>query len=165
MKEIPLTRGMVALVDDADYERVVLEGAWHAHAPYKAYWYAWRTRNGTRPKTLGMHRFIVDAPTGMVVDHINHNGLDNRRANLRLCTVSQNQQNKRSRVGASSRYLGVCKHKYASSFGAPRWAVRVERKHVGLFASEEEAARAYDRVALATFGEFANLNFPEGKSA
>lgn len=104
-----------------------------------------------------MHRIIVDAPAGMVVDHINHDALDNRRANLRVCTQSQNLGNQIRKLG-SSKYKGVSWHK-----AAQKWHARIQKNdaHVslGLFDSETDAARAYDSAAREHFGEFALCNF------
>lgn len=102
-------------------------------------------------------RLIVDAPEGLVVDHINGNPLDNRRENLRLCTVKENNWNRRRRIGGSSRFKGV-------SRAGNRWKAIIwpngSQKYLGSYADPEEAARAYDRAAAEEYGEFACLNFP-----
>ena len=96
---------------------------------------------------------------GMVVDHIDGNGLNNRRSSLRICTHRQNMWNSRPR-GKGSKYKGVCWDK-----SRKRWIVVVRRGdlhiHLGRFDDEVEAARAYDRKAFELFGEFAYLNFPD----
>ncbi len=105
-----------------------------------------------------MHRFILDAPDGAVVDHINGNALDNRRANLRLCTPTENAYNKRKRPGTVSQYKGV-----SWDSRNQRWMSQLTFKNrhlfLGRFDDEQEAARAYDVAARKHFGEFANLNF------
>jgi hypothetical protein len=158
LREIPLTQGYVALVDDEDYERVTMVGAWQVLAHSNAC-YATRTSGHLGP-TVYMHRMILCAQSGQLVDHINHDGLDNRKVNLRLCSPSQNMANQeKNRVG-SSRFKGVHRVK-----GYERWRASVfyegKTRHLGSFGSEEEAARAYDAAALALWGEYAKLNQSE----
>lgn len=153
--EIPLTRGMVALVDDEDAERV---GAvkWYANPdgePPSCRWYAIRDRwEGGRRVRERLHRIILDAPAGALVDHVNGDGLDNRRANLRLCSGSQNGANKRCSVGRSG-FRGV----YPAR---ARWYASIQHRSLGTFADPVDAARAYDAAAQAIYGPFARLNFP-----
>ena len=159
MKEIPLSKGYVAIVDDEDYD-YLMQWKWSTtmcrDKPYA------RRNEWISPKklrTLHMHRFITQAPAGMCVDHINGDSLDNRRANLRICTNQQNVQSQRPRV-RSSRFKGVA---WAKKKG--RWvaAITKDRKchFLGHYINEEEAARAYDNAARRFFGEFAKTNFPE----
>jgi hypothetical protein len=107
-----------------------------------------------------MHRQITSAPPGLVVDHINHNGLDNRKDNLRLCTRAQNALNQRPRKGTSSRYKGVYWHERDKRFYA-QISHKGRRYHLGSYKSEIQAAKAYDKKAKELFGEFAHLNFPD----
>ncbi len=106
-----------------------------------------------------MHREILNTPDGFVTDHINGNGLDNREANLRVCTREQNKQNSVKRTKTSSKFKGVDWYKPYK-----KWRVRItfEKKpmHIGLYDDEVKAAQAYDQKAIELFGEFANLNFP-----
>ena len=158
MKTIPLTKGQVALVDDEDYPELA-KHKWYALKPYCTYYAARRVAsvNGRRPLVY-MHRVILGAKPGEQCDHLNWNGVDNRRANLRLCTQSQNNQNKPKRRG-SSRYLGV-----EWDTRRDKWAARIRgggtRRWLGYFHNEDDAAKAYDRAARELFGEFACLNFP-----
>lgn len=145
---IPLGRNLVALVDAQDAEWLSCY-RWRA-IRIRNTWYA--VRDGGE-KLLYMHRLILDAPDGLVVDHRDGNGLNNTRANLRLVTVRENNINATKRRGCSSRYRGVdwCK-------GARAWRARVwvdgREKLVGYFATEEEAARARENAARAAYGEY-----------
>lgn len=106
---------------------------------------------------LLMHRIILGAQPGELVDHINHDTLDNRRCNLRICTARQNCANRMMARRSKSPYKGI--HPTPSG----KWVARANRKHLGTFDSAEEAARQYDAAAIATWGEFACINFPGGQ--
>ncbi len=110
-----------------------------------------------------MHRQIMAAPDHLVVDHIDHNGLNNTRANLRLCTSAQNLCNALPPANASSRYKGVSWEKRRKNW---RVVIQFNNKtyHLGHFKNEIEAAKAYDERAKELHGEFACLNFPPKKS-
>jgi hypothetical protein len=150
---IPLTQGKLAIVDAADYERVSPFN-WSVSVSGKRT-YAYRALNGRK---IALHRFLLDPPKGMVVDHIDRDGLNNRRSNLRVCTQHQNMLNSGPR-GKSSRFKGVCWDRFRR-----RWVVHVcfngKNLFLGAFTDEAEAARAYDRKACELFGEYAYLNFP-----
>jgi hypothetical protein len=141
--EIPLTRGYVALVDDEGAERV-LQHKWCVHFNGDRR-YA-KNQHGT------MHRFLTGWP---LVDHINGNGLDNRRENLRRATVQENNRNRRPR----NQYKGVTLERRTGRWFA-RIAIDGHRIHLGTFDTPEAAAAAYDTAAREHFGEFAWLNFP-----
>jgi len=154
----------VALVDDEDYERVVeairykngKPGKWYAHEVAKGYCYA---TSGCR--RIFIHRVIMNAPSGMDVDHINGVRLDNRKENLRVCTRSQNSSNKKLRRDSKSGFKGVYQAKsgrYEAYIGIPGTAGRHER--LGRYDTAEEAARVRDRRAIELHGEFAYTNFP-----
>ncbi len=146
---IPLTQNLYALVDAEDYEGLT-EYKWYAAFGLRGRVYAKRS---TRPGPVSMHRLIMNPPKGMVVDHINGNGLDNRRCNLRLCTMQENAWNRRPRVEkTSSRFKGV----YPCG---DKWLAQVGRQRLGLFDDEVEAAKARDRKARELHGEHAWLNF------
>lgn len=161
MKQIQLTRGEVALVDDEDFDQLN-SFRWHAHwDPSSSSFYARRittehdcVRAG---KTISMHREIVQASSGQLVDHINHNTLDNQRGNLRLCSKSENAMNAVNRIDGSSKLKGV---DWKSSSKKWRSRLHIDGKgiHLGYFSSPLDAARAYDAAALKYFGEFALTN-------
>lgn len=104
MKQIPLTKNMVAIVDDEDFARVS-QFSWHAVKGGRTY-YATAHIPG-KSRQIPMHRMILGTPDGMVTDHINGNGLDNRRANLRACTHQENMLNQRKRITNTSGYPGI----------------------------------------------------------
>jgi hypothetical protein len=157
-REIPLTRGMVALVDSHDYD-FLLQWRWNAkiNKTHRTF-YATRTE-GNESRTIHMHRVILSVPIGMSVDHINGNGLDNRRSNLRICTSHENSFNHSLISSNTSGYKGVCWNKASSKWQA---GIMLNGKstHLGLFSDPVDAARAYDVAARKLFGEFAWLNFP-----
>lgn len=157
MKEITLSNGMIAKVDDQDYERLSAH-AWH-YDP-KGGGYA-RALVGGREcrKLLQMHRVVMDAPEGVQVDHINGDGLDNRRCNLRLASRSQNQQNIFVAPTNQTGYKGV---HWDASKGKYRAQIMKDKRRyrLGRFDSPEEAAQAYDAAARELFGEYSRLNFP-----
>lgn len=156
MAEIPLTRGLVAIVDDADLP-LVSDRKWHA-VTSRTTVYAAHTTYPPPRRIESMHRVILGlGPRYPEVDHINGNGLDNRRENLRLAEHRQNMGNMRPRAGGSSRFKGVCRKQNG------RWqayiTVNGKRLHLGYHADETAAAKAYDQAARAAFGEFARTNF------
>lgn len=158
MAEIELTQGHRALVDDADVE-MLQHFAWSAHISSGGkLWYARAVvalDAGTYVRKM-MHTFLTGWPQ---VDHINGNGLDNRRVNLRPSTRTQNMGNRRKWTVGSSRFKGVSWFKEGKRWKAQ---IRFAKKHIylGLFDDEEAAARAYDAAARGYFGEFAAVNFP-----
>lgn len=149
---IPLTRGQFAIVDAKDYPALA-KFKWFAEGGQRTY-YAVRKENG---KSIKMHRQIMNAPPHLVVDHIDHNGRNNRNKNLRLATFTQNCQNQRRSSNKTSKYKGVHWHK-----AQKKWAAKItENKkihHLGYFKTEEQAAKAYDDAARKYHKEYASLN-------
>lgn len=164
IKYIPLTQGKVAIVDAADYA-LLSQWKWCARQDGKT-WYA--TRNGHDPDgkriTVRMHRQILDAPLGAEVDHRNADGLDNRRANLRLATKAENGRNRSAPSNNTSGYKGVSWNKRHQEWYAHITADK-KRKHLGHYDSQESAALAHDRAARELYGEFAKTNFPQSEVA
>lgn len=157
MAELVLPTGHVALVDEGDLD-LIKPYRWLHRAGWSTSYVGAGIRlpNG-KPGTLYLHRLITGAEPGQVVDHANHNGLDNRRANLRLCTATQNNGNMRTPVTNKSGYKGVNWVPSRGKWRAEIWKCR--RKHfLGSFTNPEDAARAYNAAALELYGEFALLN-------
>lgn len=155
MKEISLTQGKVALVDDGDFDWLN-HYTWHAlktgytfYASTSIFW------NG-KHKNVYMHRLLLDIPSGFDTDHRDSDGLNNTRANLRVASRSLNNANSRKRKGTTSKYKGVS---WKSDKGKWRAQIRLNRWfYLGCFVNEIEAALAYNKAALEHFGEFAKLN-------
>lgn len=162
VKEISLTQGFVALVDDEDYYRLA-KHSWCINKKRTNYAMRKIWLPSGKEYTEYMHRAVLDAPAGVPVDHVNRDGLDNRRANLRLSTVSHNGHNRRAAIH-SSRFRGVTWHA-----GGRKWMAQAQVagvwRYLGLFDVEEDAAHAYDRHVKAERGEFAVLNFPQEVAA
>ncbi len=154
IRYITLSRGLYAIVDAKNYAWLS-RYKWYAQRSDRGNsFYACRTHGG---RSISMHREIMKPPRGMVVDHINGNGLDNREANMRNCTQLQNSQNNR-RASGKSKFRGVFPR-------GDKWQAAVQHDgqalYLGLFDDEVEAARARDRKAYELAGEFAYLNFPD----
>ena len=152
---IPLTQELYALIDGNDYEWL---NQWKWCANYIKPNYCCARRKAKKNKRIiYMHRLIMTAPSNMQVDHINHNGLDNRRLNLRLVTNTQNAWNQRS-AGGGSKYKGIY-----WNLRDRLWYANImkngKRVFLGCYKTEITAAKAYDKTAREYFGEFACLNF------
>lgn len=157
MIEIPLTQGQLALIDDEDFE-LVSQYKWRANfnSKLKSFYALTDIRNNGERITILMHRLITDAPKGKVVDHINHNTLDNRKLNLRVCSQSENMMNSRKHIVNTSGYKGVSWYKQTKKWTAQ---IRIKGKNTGLgyFESPEKAYEAYCNAARIHHGEFLYL--------
>ncbi|MFA5990454.1 MAG: AP2 domain-containing protein [Sphingomonas sp.] len=149
MKEIPLTKGKVALVDDDDFDEL---------SKFKWFFskgYALKSEDRYSTEII-MHRRIMNAPDGMDTDHINHNGLDNRRENLRVCTRSENLMNRGKLKNNTSGYKGVSWNK-----NSKKWQthIRVNGKkiYLGNFKDKEEAYKAYCDASIKYHGDFSKV--------
>lgn len=160
MKKIPLSQNKFALVDDEDYERLMVHG-WCAVSSSMGSFYAAhsvRPYAGAKTVTVRMHRVVARAKPGQVVDHINHDTLDNRKANLRIVTTSQNMMNRRGpRKNTELGIRGVYHHKQTGKYRA-MIRVRGSLKHLGLFSTIEEASTAYANANKKFFGEYGGLS-------
>lgn len=162
MKRIPLTKGFFALVDDGDFDSLS-QFKWHVRETGQRR-YAIRRQYGGSPQWIRMHRQIVTALPDEEVDHLNGDGLDNRRKNLRNCSHRENCRAFKSKTQqTSSQFRGVTWHAKAQ-----KWAAQVKMNgrcfYVGLFEGERAAAVARDAKAVELFGSFAGLNFPVNKN-
>jgi hypothetical protein len=148
------------MVDDADFDWLS-QYKWHAHWDGKS----WRAvcskwENGKTKKIL-MHRLVMQPKEGELVDHRNHNSLDNQRHNLRNCSCQENNRNHKLRLkNKTSQYKGVCWFKPARLWVA-QITVNYKRICIGYFKDEIEAARAYDEAALKYHGTYAFVNFSD----
>lgn len=108
-------------------------------------------------KTLFLHRYIMNCPNNMIIDHKNHNGLDNQKNNLRICNYINNNRNKKKCKNSTSKYKGVYWNKYHK-----KWEVSIknknEKKFLGYFNNEKEAAKKYNNYAILHYNEYAYLN-------
>ena len=155
-KEIILTRGKVAIVDDDDFEEL------SRHKWRYKYGYAVRNAPTSTNKyhLILMHREIINTPDGMQTDHVNGDMLDNRRNNLRVCTHAENMRNAKKHKNNTSGYKGVAWHRTAKKWRAFIWSGK--HRHLGLFERIEDAATAYNIAAYIYHGEFARYNVPLG---
>lgn len=150
--EIHLGGGVVAFVDDVDLA-LVRDRPWRAiKAPNTTY-----VGTGVGPDRVLLHRLILAAPVGVLVDHADGDGLNNRRSNIRLCSHMENMRNRAKRAPATSPFKGV-----VGTAQRGGWQVEIvaakTRLRLGVFESEHDAARAYDRAARLMFGRFARTN-------
>jgi len=155
MKKIKLTQNKYALVDDEDYE-FLSRWKWCAHKGGRTYYAKSTQYSDGKKRTLYMHRLIMIPAPGQEIDHIDRNGLNNQKANLRVCTHKENSVNRiyRNKTG----YRGIKKH-------GNRWEARIsfhkKRYYLGIYHTPEEAAHVYSIAAKKYYGEFACLNKPE----
>jgi len=156
MKKIPLTRGEFAIVDDEDFDWIS-KRKWRCEDNGGNRKYA---KSGGAYDSVYMHCLITKKPPGMQTDHINGNGLDNRKDNLRVVTEKQNHYNQSIKSNNTSGYKGVWLYKTKS--GTTRFVAEIRkdrvRYHIGVFSTAKEAAIAYNNKSLEIFGEFGRLN-------
>lgn len=158
MIEIPLSQGLVALVDDEDADLVLSAGKWSAARRRNTFYAVRQARRPDGTKyILKMHRFLTGHER---TDHRNGDGLDNRRSNLRHATNAENLRNRGATSQNTSGFKGVGLNQRS---GRWRASIKIDGRqiHLGMHATPEDAARAYDAAARQHFGEFAWLNFPE----
>jgi hypothetical protein len=158
MQEISLTKGQVAIIDDADWP-IVSEHQWYAlwNKDTRSFYALTGIRKADgRWTTTQMHRLILGAQKGQQVDHLNHNTLDNRRSNIRLCTRSQNMHNRGNQRNNTSGYKGVFLHKQTGQW---RTQIAINGKiiYLGRYKTPELAYIAYCQAAKERHGEFANF--------
>lgn len=160
MKQIELTQGKVALVDDEDFDRLD-KLKWYAQSPHEPGLSFYACHKPANSEYVSMHRLVLNAPEGASVDHRDGDGLNNQKQNLRLCTTSQNGMNRKTSCNNTSGYKGVCWHKKDK-----KWDVRIKingkRIQIGQFFCLIKAAKAYDKKAIELFGDFARPNFLKG---
>jgi hypothetical protein len=160
-RRIPLTQGKFAIVDPDDYHRL-RKYKWQLQRSPSNFYAKRAIRERSKYILVLMHREILKVADNLVVDHINHNGLDTRKANLRPATQLQNTWNNLRRRG-KNRFRGVFWDK-----GEKKWQARLaydyKKIHLGFFDDDVEAAKAYDEAAKKLRGEFAVLNFDENKN-
>jgi hypothetical protein len=156
---IEVKGGAIAIVDSFNVDKIPLTGWWLDEWGYPTHNSKTATR---RNKNIRMHTYLLRAPVGMVVDHINRNPLDNRMENLRVADYAQNGMNKTSKGSAGTPWKGISYEPRRSPSKPYRAtiAARGNRYKLGRYSTPEEAARAYDDAARELHGEFACLNFP-----
>ena len=160
MKQIPLTQGKFALVDDQDFE-LVNKVKWYAIEMNKGKGLFYARRHITvdgKDKMQYLHRFLLGVTNSKIkVDHKDGDGLNNVRNNIRLATHSQNLQNRGSQNNSGSKYKGVCFENFTKSY---RMQITINGKTIrSRHKNEIDAAKEYDRMAKILHGEFANTNF------
>jgi hypothetical protein len=156
-KEIQLPNGSIVTVDDEDYP-MVASFKWHSEQGRNTEYAVRSAKNSMgRDTSIRMHRQILQVRRGEIIDHIDHNGLNNCKSNLRVCTNQENVSHQRKRKGASSQYKGVTWNKQKQKWQAQ---IKVNYKNInlGLFETEADAALAFNQAAIHHFGEFAVLN-------
>jgi hypothetical protein len=151
VRYVPLTKGRFALVDSSDYERVVSSGQWHYARGYAVK----QVKIKDKYRQILLHRFIMEAKSGEIIDHADGDGLNNCRSNLRICTHSENMRNRRISKNNTTGYKGVV-------FNGSSWVAQMrhnkETIYLGSYPDPILAAKAYNAAALERQGAFAKLN-------
>lgn len=154
MKIINITRGFFVKVDDEDFDELN-KYKWHAGRKGFGKFYACRSQRIDKKKIgIYMHRQLLAAVKGQEVDHIDGDPFNNQKLNLRLCSHSQNMANRSVSHRKKSNFRGIYKV-------GNKWAAKCYRKYLGIYISDVDAAKAFDKAAIIQFGEFAVLNFPK----
>lgn len=157
------SNGFTVTVDADDYDEVMCH-VWKARKPpsSRTYYVERGEYDSQRKKwkLVLLHRQLLDSPDGVMVDHWNGNGLDNRRKNLRHCTNAQNQANQQLRLDSRTGFRGVDFHAPSQFFRA-HIKLDGKKRYLGQFATARDAAIAYDNAARSLYGEFARPNFPD----
>lgn len=157
MKEIKLTRGKIALVDDDDFE-YLNQWKWYTEPFFNTFYARKSTRNKRGNIKTRMHSLLMKPKEGFVIDHIDRNGLNNQKSNLRICKSHDNLTNCPKRIDSKNKYKGVriLKHLKTNPYEA-----RIKNLYLGCFPTEADAARAYNKAAIEHFDKFAYLNVIE----
>ena len=159
MKRIPLTQGLYVLVDDEDFE-YLNQWNWYAHKQGNTYYAKRTTGKDYKVIIVHMHRVISNVPTNKIVDHVDGNGLNNQKDNLRVCNKAQNGMNRPKQNNNTSGYKGVGWDKSRN-----KWKAQItldgKNRLIGRFENLQDAARAYNNEAVKLHGEFAHLNILE----
>lgn len=161
MKKIKLTQGKYALVDNEDYEYL---SKFNWYAKFNGYtWYAATNIPKTfesKRKNIKMHRMIMGDPKGMEIDHVNHDGLDNQKKNLKICTHAENMQNQK--ILRKSNTIGLRGVYFDKRNQTKKWFAKIQRGgtqiSLGTFYTKEEASEAYNKKSLELFGSSAIIN-------
>lgn len=158
------------LIDDEDYDKIK-DFKWYVGVNKKYRYYVgcgfnFGEKGKRKQKTIQLHRFIIDCPEGMVVDHVNHNTLDNRKSNLRICSQSENcknnQKSKINKSGFKGVKISIKKHKgKIYSYWVAAIGYNYKNINLGSFKNKKDAAMAYNQAAIKYHGEFASLNIIE----
>ena len=157
MKRIPLTQGKFALIDDEDFN-LVSQYKWCASKNgHTCYAYTTIQKPSGKHTSLTMHRLLLKPADGLRADHKDGDGLNNQRYNLRPCTHRENLRNQRAQKGGSSQYKGVYWHKRDNKWRA-QIQINGKVQSLGNYIDEKEAAKAYNKVAVKYFGDFARIN-------
>lgn len=158
MKMIPLTQGKMAIVDDSDYD-YLNRYKWYTVKSLITYYAVRNIYSKNKQQQIRMHNIILGTPKGVEVDHVNGNGLDNRRSNLRFCNRSENNRSQRLRCDNTSGFKGVTfRSRVQKTVYVARIGVNKKIIHLGYHLTAETAARVYDLAALKHFGNFAMTN-------